>query len=93
MQVESVANVLPAVMANSLACMYGESYPLESECNESKQDTPLLCSMAKLSQRSCHLQKYNRYKFSITVVLTEGGDVLQLLAGHSFQVTNSVMKL
>nr|CAB3267746.1 wolframin-like [Phallusia mammillata] len=88
-KVESVANVLPTFAANGLACMYGERYP--EECDD---DNTLLCAMAKVSQRPCHLQKYNRYKFVVTVQCGESETFsLQLDAGHSYQAKLSKLSI
>ncbi|XP_010733795.3 wolframin isoform X1 [Larimichthys crocea] len=74
----SVINLLPVFVGNWMRCLYGEPYPL---CEEVKNSTaapqPLpapapppvhpLCKLKKLAKHECHIKRFDRYKFEVTM--------------------------
>uniref|UniRef100_UPI003AAFD6FB wolframin n=1 Tax=Centroberyx gerrardi TaxID=166262 RepID=UPI003AAFD6FB len=77
---QSVINLLPVFVGNWMRCLYGEAYPL---CDEGKNATaepepqPLpapapppedpLCKLKKLAKHECHVKRFDRYKFEVTM--------------------------
>ncbi|XP_047440828.1 wolframin [Mugil cephalus] len=76
---QSVINLLPVFLGNWMRCLYGEPYPL---CDEAKNATaakaqPLpapapppedpLCKLRKLAKNECHVKRFDRYKFEVTM--------------------------
>ncbi|XP_028271378.1 wolframin isoform X2 [Parambassis ranga] len=75
---QSVINLLPVFMGNWMRCLYGDPYPL---CDEVKNSTaepqPLpapapppedpLCKLKKLAKHECHIKRFDRYKFEVTM--------------------------
>ncbi|KAM3866761.1 wolframin [Diretmus argenteus] len=76
---QSVINLLPVFLGNWMRCLYGEVYPL---CDEGKNATaepqpPFpapapppgdpLCKLIKLAKHECHVKRFDRYKFEVTM--------------------------
>ncbi|KAM8732332.1 wolframin isoform 1-T1 [Acanthopagrus schlegelii] len=74
----SVINLLPVFMGNWMRCLYGEPYPLCEEVkNATAEPGPLpapapppedpLCKLKKLAKHECHIKRFDRYKFEVTM--------------------------
>lgn len=63
---ESAINMLPYVLGDWMRCLYGESYPTCDLKNVSLVEDDL-CRLKVLSKHTCHLKRFCRYKFEITV--------------------------
>lgn len=73
---ESVINLLPVFMGNWMRCLYGEPYP---KCDGGKPspdwvkpaNAPVpehpLCKLKKLAKNKCHVKRFDRYKFEVTL--------------------------
>ncbi|XP_045062002.1 wolframin-like [Coregonus clupeaformis] len=73
---QSVIGLLPAFVGNWMRCIYGEPYPL---CENTTDPTappqllpaPLpedpLCKLKKLAKHECHMKRFDRYKFEVTL--------------------------
>ncbi|KAM9741186.1 wolframin isoform 1-T1 [Menidia menidia] len=75
---QSVINLLPVFVGNWMRCLYGEPYP---KCDDVKNATaepqplpapaPLpgdaLCKLKKLAKHECHVKRFDRYKFEVTL--------------------------
>ncbi|XP_069575911.1 wolframin [Brachyistius frenatus] len=90
---QSVINLLPVFVGNWMRCLYGEPYPL---CDEGKNATAEpqpqparapppedpLCKLKKLAKHECHVKKFDRYKFEVTMGMplerkTRNGTVIE----------------
>ncbi|XP_037531771.1 wolframin [Nematolebias whitei] len=72
---QSVINLLPVFVGDWMRCLYGEPYP---QCDEAKttaepyparappQEDPL-CKLKKLAKHRCHVKRFDRYKFEVTL--------------------------
>lgn len=72
----SVINLLPVFVGNWMRCLYGEPYPLCEEKNATEpQPLPApapaaqdpLCKLKKLAKHECHIKRFDRYKFEVTM--------------------------
>ncbi|XP_056145768.1 wolframin [Lampris incognitus] len=75
---QSVINLLPVFVGNWMRCLYGEPYPLcDSGENATTEPQPLpapappaedaLCKLKKLAKHECHIKRFDRYKFEVTM--------------------------
>ncbi|XP_029020789.1 wolframin isoform X1 [Betta splendens] len=75
---QSVINLLPVFVGNWMRCLYGEPYPLcEAVKNGTAEPQPLpapapppenpLCRLKKLAKHECHIKRFDRYKFEVTM--------------------------
>ncbi|XP_068570922.1 wolframin isoform X2 [Cebidichthys violaceus] len=75
---QSVINLLPVFVGNWMRCLYGEPYPLCEEVkNVTAEPRPLpapapppedpLCKLKKLAKHECHIKRFDRYKFEVTM--------------------------
>ncbi|XP_019941679.2 wolframin [Paralichthys olivaceus] len=75
---QSVINLLPVFVGNWMRCLYGEPYPLcEDDKNATTEPQPLpapapppedpLCKLKKLAKHECHIKRFDRYKFEVTM--------------------------
>ncbi|CAL9706680.1 unnamed protein product [Knipowitschia caucasica] len=88
---QSVINLLPVIVGNWMRCLYGEPYP---KCDESKDSTtrhhpanaPVtenpLCRLKKLAKNECHVKRFDRYKFEVTLGMpqerkTKNGTIIE----------------
>lgn len=73
----SVINLLPVFLGNWMRCLYGEPYPLCEEVKDAAEPQPLpapappqedpLCKLKKLAKHECHIKRFDRYKFEVTM--------------------------
>ncbi|KAM4809829.1 wolframin isoform 1-T2 [Rhinophrynus dorsalis] len=63
---ESAVNMLPLFLGNWMRCLYGEAYPACDPQNVTIEEEEL-CRLKFLSKHACHMKKFDRYKFEITV--------------------------
>nr|XP_017535991.2 wolframin [Manis javanica]XP_017535992.2 wolframin [Manis javanica] len=63
---ESAINMLPFFIGDWMRCLYGEAYPSCSPGNTSTAEEEL-CRLKLLAKHPCHIKKFDRYKFEITV--------------------------
>ncbi|XP_030002178.1 wolframin isoform X1 [Sphaeramia orbicularis] len=73
----SVINLLPVFVGNWMRCLYGEPYPLCEAKNITADPQPLpapapptenpLCKLKKLAKHECHIKRFDRYKFEVTM--------------------------
>ncbi|XP_076992474.1 wolframin [Tamandua tetradactyla] len=63
---ESAINMLPFFIGDWMRCLYGEAYPSCSPGNISTAEEEL-CRLKLLAKHPCHIKKFDRYKFEITV--------------------------
>ncbi|XP_034036930.1 wolframin [Thalassophryne amazonica] len=72
---QSVINLLPVFMGDWMRCLYGEPYPLCDEANVTAEPQPapapstehLLCKLKHLAKHQCHVKRFDRYKFEVTM--------------------------
>nr|XP_046261389.1 wolframin [Scatophagus argus]XP_046261390.1 wolframin [Scatophagus argus] len=89
----SVINLLPVFLGNWMRCLYGDPYPL---CEEVKNATAVpqprpvpapppedpLCKLKKLAKHECHIKRFDRYKFEVTMGMplerkTKNGTIIE----------------
>uniref|UniRef100_A0A3Q2VC26 Wolfram syndrome 1b (wolframin) n=1 Tax=Haplochromis burtoni TaxID=8153 RepID=A0A3Q2VC26_HAPBU len=58
---QSVINLLPVFVGNWMRCLYGEPYPLSPPPEDP------LCKLKKLAKHECHIKRFDRYKFEVTM--------------------------
>ncbi|KAM5271928.1 wolframin [Ctenodactylus gundi] len=63
---EAAINMLPFFIGDWMRCLYGEAYPACSPGNTSTAEEEL-CRLKQLAKHPCHIKKFDRYKFEITV--------------------------
>ncbi|XP_012520571.1 PREDICTED: wolframin [Propithecus coquereli] len=63
---ESAINMLPFFIGDWMRCLYGEAYPACSPGNTSTAEEEL-CRLKLLAKHPCHIKRFDRYKFEITV--------------------------
>ncbi|XP_075713992.1 wolframin isoform X1 [Rhinoderma darwinii] len=63
---ESAVNMLPLLVGDWMRCLYGEAYPLCDPQNVTMEEEEL-CRLKFLSKYACHMKKFDRYKFEISV--------------------------
>ncbi|KAM8939726.1 wolframin [Pelodytes ibericus] len=63
---ESAVNMLPLFIGDWMRCLYGEVYPT-CEPQNVTIDEEELCRLKFLSKHTCHMKKFDRYKFEISV--------------------------
>ncbi|XP_074085911.1 wolframin isoform X2 [Macrotis lagotis] len=63
---ESAINMLPFFIGDWMRCLYGEAYPTCQPGNISTAEEEL-CRLKYLAKHECHIKKFDRYKFEITV--------------------------
>ncbi|XP_027692386.1 wolframin [Vombatus ursinus] len=63
---ESAINMLPFFIGDWMRCLYGEAYPncLPGNISTAEEE---LCRLKYLAKHECHIKKFDRYKFEITV--------------------------
>lgn len=68
---ESAVNMLPLLLGDWMRCLYGEAYPACSPGNASTAQEEL-CRLKLLAKHPCHMKRFDRYKFEITVGMPFG---------------------
>ncbi|KAM7326217.1 hypothetical protein ACRRTK_014695 [Alexandromys fortis] len=68
---ESAINMLPFFLGDWMRCLYGEAYPSCSPGNTSTAEEEL-CRLKQLAKHPCHIKRFDRYKFEITVGMPFG---------------------
>ncbi|XP_020020729.2 wolframin [Castor canadensis] len=63
---ESAINMLPFFVGDWMRCLYGEAYPSCSPGDMATAEEEL-CRLKQLAKHPCHIKKFDRYKFEITV--------------------------
>ncbi|XP_030047032.1 wolframin isoform X2 [Microcaecilia unicolor] len=63
---ESAINILPFFIGDWMRCLYGEMYPACEPQNIPMEEEEL-CRLKFLTKHSCHMKKFDRYKFEISV--------------------------
>ncbi|KAM9329486.1 wolframin [Gastrophryne carolinensis] len=69
---ESAVNMLPVFAADWMRCLYGEAYPACEPQNVTLEEEEL-CRLKFLSKHGCHMKKFDRYKFEISVGMPFNG--------------------
>ncbi|XP_053560131.1 wolframin [Bombina bombina] len=69
---ESAVNLLPLVIGDWMRCLYGEVYPVCDPQSVTMEEEEL-CRLKFLSKHACHMKKFDRYKFEITVGMPLNG--------------------
>eukprot|EP00069_Balaena_mysticetus_P020010 bmy_02676T0 len=69
---ESAINMLPLFIGDWVRCLYGEAYPSCSSGNVSTAEEEL-CRLKLLAKHPCHIKKFDRHKFEITVGMPYSG--------------------
>ncbi|XP_039263309.2 wolframin-like [Styela clava] len=85
-KVDNFLNLLPKSAAYWMSCIYGDDYPNSEKCANTKDLSPLeqsFCTISPITKRPCHLQRYNIYKFRITMSMPYEYN-LNLDVGHDF---------
>nr|XP_014346171.1 PREDICTED: wolframin isoform X2 [Latimeria chalumnae] len=76
---ESAINLLPFFIGGWMRCLYGEKYP-ECDPKNITIEEEELCHLKFLTKHECHMKKFDRYKFEITVGMPfNGGNANQTL--------------
>uniref|UniRef100_A0A8C7PCM8 Wolframin n=1 Tax=Oncorhynchus mykiss TaxID=8022 RepID=A0A8C7PCM8_ONCMY len=69
--VQSVIGLLPVFVGDWMRCLYGEAYPLCDNTTDPSTPTPPpedpLCKLKKLAKHECHVKRFDRYKFEVTL--------------------------
>ncbi|KAK1804267.1 hypothetical protein P4O66_020296 [Electrophorus voltai] len=67
---QAVVNLLPGIIADWVRCLYGEEYPA---C-DSPEPGPAepLCQLKALANHKCHVKRFDRYKFEVTMGMPQG---------------------
>ncbi|XP_048366068.1 wolframin isoform X2 [Sphaerodactylus townsendi] len=63
---ESAINMLPFFIGDWLRCLYGETYPACAPENITLEEEEL-CRLKYLTKHDCHMKRFDRYKFEISV--------------------------
>ncbi|KAI4883263.1 hypothetical protein NFI96_015891 [Prochilodus magdalenae] len=67
---QAVINLLPVVIADWVRCLYGEEYPA---CDPAQLGpTDPLCQLKALANHKCHVKRFDRYKFEVTMGMPHG---------------------
>nr|XP_060634025.1 wolframin [Anolis sagrei ordinatus]XP_060634026.1 wolframin [Anolis sagrei ordinatus] len=69
---ESAINMLPLFIGDWLRCLYGETYPPCDPKNITLEEEEL-CQLKYLTKYDCHMKRFDRYKFEITVGMPYNG--------------------
>ncbi|KAM5192948.1 wolframin isoform 1-T2 [Mantella aurantiaca] len=69
---ESAINMLPFLIGDWMRCLYGEAYPLCEPQNVTIEEEEL-CRLKFLSKHACHMKRFDRYKFEISVGMPFNG--------------------
>ncbi|CAH2299778.1 wolframin isoform X1 [Pelobates cultripes] len=69
---ESAVNMLPLLIGDWMRCLYGEVYPA-CEPQDVTIEEEELCRLKFLSKHKCHMKKFDRYKFEISVGMPLNG--------------------
>ncbi|XP_044536706.1 wolframin [Gracilinanus agilis] len=69
---ESAINMLPFFIGDWMRCLYGEAYPSCLPGNVSTAEEEL-CRLKALAKHQCHIKRFDRYKFEITVGMPYSG--------------------
>ncbi|KAG8134829.1 hypothetical protein E2320_007902 [Naja naja] len=64
--------MLPFFLGDFLRCLYGETYPACDPRNATLEEEEL-CRLKYLTKHDCHIKRFDRYKFEITVGMPLGG--------------------
>lgn len=72
---QSVINLLPVFVGNWMRCLYGDPYPLCEVKDASAGPQPAqapqpeepLCKLKRLAKHECHVKRFDRYKFEVTL--------------------------
>ncbi|XP_030630701.1 wolframin [Chanos chanos] len=69
---QAVVNLLPGFAADWVRCLYGEEYPACDSDAETPPPQPApptdpLCRLKVLANHRCHVKRFDRYKFEVTV--------------------------
>ncbi|XP_043530161.1 wolframin isoform X3 [Chiloscyllium plagiosum] len=70
---ESAINMLPYFLSDWMRCLYGETYPDCDPKNVTVMEEDL-CRLKFLTKHTCHLKRFCRYKFEITVGMPYGSN-------------------
>nr|XP_056711629.1 wolframin [Euleptes europaea] len=63
---ESAINMLPFFIGDWMRCLYGETYPACAPENITVEEEEL-CRLKYLTKHDCHMKRFDRYKFEISV--------------------------
>ncbi|CAL8264055.1 unnamed protein product [Lota lota] len=93
---QSVINLLPVFVGDWVRCLYGEAYPPCPEEGGEAQNAPPrplpamappphtdpLCKLKRLAKHECHVKRFDRYKFEVTMGMplerkTRNGSVVE----------------
>lgn len=67
---QSVVNLLPGPVADWVRCLYGEEYPT-CDGDRTGHEEPL-CKLKDLANHRCHIKRFDRYKFEVTMGMPHG---------------------
>ncbi|XP_062856944.1 wolframin [Trichomycterus rosablanca] len=67
---QSVVNLLPGVVADWVRCLYGEEYPACDGTQPGPEEQ--LCKLKDLTNHRCHVKRFDRYKFEVTMGMPLG---------------------
>uniref|UniRef100_A0A3B1JUS2 Wolframin ER transmembrane glycoprotein n=1 Tax=Astyanax mexicanus TaxID=7994 RepID=A0A3B1JUS2_ASTMX len=67
---QSVVNLLPGFIADWVRCLYGEEYPACDPAYAGPADP--LCQLKELANHKCHVKRFDRYKFEVTMGMPHG---------------------
>lgn len=106
---QSVINILPVFMGDWLRCLYGETYPKCEVKNATLVNSTLLsgtmplilgmqeeeelCQIKAVAKHSCHVKRFDSFRFEVTVGMIRGegdgaedpGNDIILRASHEFK--------
>ncbi|XP_036276713.1 wolframin [Pipistrellus kuhlii] len=71
---EAAINMLPFVVGDWMRCLYGEAYPACSPGDGASTAEEELCRLTRLAKHPCHIKRFDRYKFEITVGMPFGAN-------------------
>ncbi|XP_066505939.1 wolframin isoform X2 [Hoplias malabaricus] len=67
---QAVINLLPGVIADWVRCLYGDEYPPCDKTVPGPSDP--LCQLKALANHRCHVKRFDRYKFEVTMGMPHG---------------------
>uniref|UniRef100_A0A087YFJ1 Wolframin ER transmembrane glycoprotein n=1 Tax=Poecilia formosa TaxID=48698 RepID=A0A087YFJ1_POEFO len=69
---QSVINMLPVFIGDWMRCLYGETYP-KCDLKNTSQEEEELCQIKALAKHTCHVKRFDSYRFEVTVGIIQDG--------------------
>uniref|UniRef100_A0A3B3VWF6 Wolframin ER transmembrane glycoprotein n=1 Tax=Poecilia latipinna TaxID=48699 RepID=A0A3B3VWF6_9TELE len=69
---QSVINMLPVFIGDWMRCLYGETYP-KCDLKNTSLANSTLCQIKALAKHTCHVKRFDSYRFEVTVGIIQDG--------------------